>query len=141
MSLLSVQNDTLRFHGRRRLFRRRGVSLGCRRDTGFYKFLLNERDAEIRKHRKKIAEFTRRDAKNAALILQVQAESFFHHLELQSLRNAVRELAQTKAADEETFRAFATEVEGLERQVRQIQAPEELDYEISETDWLAIIGS
>lgn len=126
------------FHSRRRrsISREGRLRLECDRTI---EALLSEKDAEIKEQKKKIADFTKRDAKNAALVLQMQTENFFTQLELEGLRNAVRDLVETKKREEGALGAFAAEVERLKRDVEQSAISEALEYELSSEDWSEII--
>lgn len=126
-------------HARRAALRRpSSFAAGCRRDAR-YDSILVEKEAEIKQQRNLIAEFTKRDARNAIAALQLQAENFFMHLELQALRNAVRGLADGGLREERALGAFRAEAERLEGELRGERTPGELKYNLSADDWLAII--
>jgi hypothetical protein len=104
-----------------------------------YKSHLFEKDAEIRKQKRLIHQLTSKSRRNAILILQMQVESFFHQLELQTLTKSVRELMDMKSRENQFLEVYSCEIRELEG--KSEDRKQELNYELSEEDWAEIVGS
>lgn len=73
------------------------------------------------------------DTKNA---LQLQAENFFRHLQIQSLQSDVGHLLEARSRAEEGYRQFQAELKTLEHEVLGSESRATLDYDLSEEEWL-----
>jgi len=82
---------------------------------------------------------TRKDIEDAQKLLQLQTDGFVRSLEIQSLRNNVSDLLESRSRAEGGFREFQSELKALERDVLANDKPAVLDYTLSEQDWLDII--
>jgi hypothetical protein len=132
-----ISNEFFTQHKHRHLSRRRWRA-SSQPEVDYYKRLVLQKDLEIKKHRRRISEVTKKETVNVANILQLQAENFFRKMEMQSLRNSVAELLAARDNASQALRLFECELHELGRGAEDSE-PAVLEYELSEQDWHDII--